>query len=142
LLEIVYRGPLPVQALASAIFGLCTGFVYLTPIFGGLIADRLLGRTRTITIGALLMATGHFLMACDVTFLIALASLLAGVGCFKGNLASQVGALYTTTDKRRADAFQIWYLFINGDVIAAPPGIAPKAGEDGNTASALSASAC
>ena len=61
LLETVYRGPLSVQALASAIFGLYTGFVYLTPIAGGLIADRLLGRTRTITIGALLMAAGHFL---------------------------------------------------------------------------------
>ena len=120
LLESIYRGPLSVQALASAIFGLYTGLVYLTPIGGGLIADRLLGRTRTITIGALLMAAGHFLMAFDVTFLVALTCLLIGVGCFKGNLASQVGALYATGDNRRADAFQIYYLFINGGVIAAP----------------------
>lgn len=120
LLENVYRGPLSVQALASAIFGLYTGLVYLTPIGGGLLADRLLGRTRTITIGALLMAAGHFLMAFDVTFLLALTCLLTGVGCFKGNLASQVGALYTTTDNRRADAFQIYYLFINGGVIISP----------------------
>jgi proton-dependent oligopeptide transporter, POT family len=120
LLEIVYRGPLSVQAMASAIFGLYTGLVYLTPIFGGLIADRLLGRTRTITIGALLMAAGHFLMAFDLTFLLALTCLLIGVGCFKGNLASQVGALYAANDNRRADAFQIYYLFINGGVIAAP----------------------
>jgi POT family proton-dependent oligopeptide transporter len=120
LLETIYRGPLSVQALASAIFGLYTGFVYLTPIAGGLIADRLLGRTRTITIGALLMAAGHFLMAFDVTFLLALLCLLSGVGCFKGNLASQVGALYATGDNRRADAFQIYYIFINAGVIAAP----------------------
>jgi POT family proton-dependent oligopeptide transporter len=120
LLESIYRGPLSVQALASAIFGLYTGLVYLTPIGGGLIADRVLGRTRTITIGALLMAAGHFLMAFDVSFLAALACLLTGVGCFKGNLASQVGALYATGDNRRADAFQIYYLFINGGVIAAP----------------------
>jgi proton-dependent oligopeptide transporter, POT family len=120
LLETIYRGPLSVQALASAIFGLYTGFVYLTPIAGGLIADRLLGRTRTITIGALLMAAGHFLMAFDVTFLLALVCLLSGVGCFKGNLASQVGALYATGDNRRADAFQIYYIFINAGVIAAP----------------------
>src|SRR5437870_4510393 len=120
LLENIYRGPLSVQALASAIFGLYTGLVYLTPIGGGLIADRLLGRTRTITIGALLMAAGHFLMAFDVTFLLALMCLLTGVGCFKGNLASQVGALYTPGDNRRADAFQIYYIFINGGVIAAP----------------------
>jgi POT family proton-dependent oligopeptide transporter len=115
-----FRGPLSVQALASTIFGLYTGLVYLTPIIGGLIADRFLGRTRTITIGALLMSAGHFLMAFDLTFLLALTCLLTGVGCFKGNLASQVGALYPTGDNRRADAFQIYYLFINGGVIAAP----------------------
>jgi proton-dependent oligopeptide transporter, POT family len=120
LLESIYRGPLSVQALASAIFGLYTGLVYLTPIGGGLIADRVLGRTRTITIGALLMAAGHFLMAFDVSFLLALLCLLTGVGCFKGNLASQVGALYATGDNRRADAFQIYYIFINAGVIASP----------------------
>src|SRR5881398_449998 len=120
LLEGIYRVPLSVQALASAIFGLYTGLVYLTPIGGGLIADRVLGRTRTITIGALLMAAGHFLMAFDVSFLLALLCLLTGVGCFKGNLASQVGALYPTGDNRRADAFQIYYIFINAGVIAAP----------------------
>src|SRR5213596_2186796 len=119
LLEIV-RGPLSVQALASTIFGLYTGLVYLTPIAGGFIADRILGRTRTMTIGALLMSAGRFLMAFDATFLLALTCLLTGVGCFKGNLASQVGALYPTGDNRRADAFQIYYLFINGGVIAAP----------------------
>jgi POT family proton-dependent oligopeptide transporter len=109
-----------VVALASAIFGLYTGLVYLTPIAGGIIADRWLGRTRTITIGALLMAAGHFLMAFDVSFLLALTCLVTGVGCFKGNLASQVGALYATGDLRRADAFQIYFLFINAGVIAAP----------------------
>ena len=119
-LEFVYRGPLAVQALASAIFGLYTGLVYLTPIGGGLLADRVLGRTRTITIGALLMAAGQFLIAFDVTFLVALTSLLLGVGCFKGNLASQVGGLYATGDNRRADAFQIYYIFINAGVIISP----------------------
>ncbi len=116
----IFRGSLSVQALASTIFGLYTGLVYLTPIGGGLIADRVLGRTRTITIGALLMSAGHFLMAFDVTFVLALICLLTGVGCFKGNLASQVGALYPAGDNRRADAFQIYYLFINGGVIISP----------------------
>lgn len=119
-LERSYGGPLSVVALASAIFGLYTGLVYLTPIMGGFIADRWLGRTRTVTIGALLMAAGHFLMAFDFSFLLALLCLLCGVGCFKGNLASQVGTLYKPEDLRRADAFQIYYLFINGAVIAAP----------------------
>src|ERR1041384_831104 len=111
---------LSVGALASAIFGLYTGLVYLTPIGGGFIADRVLGRTRTVTVGAILMAAGHFLMAFDMTFLAALLGLLLGVGCFKGNLASQVGALYSIGDNRRADAFQIYYLSVNAGVIAAP----------------------
>jgi POT family proton-dependent oligopeptide transporter len=119
-IEHAYGRPLSVVALASAIFGLYTGLVYLTPIAGGIIADRWLGRTWTITIGALLMAAGHFLMAFDVSFLLALTCLVTGVGCFKGNLASQVGALYATGDLRRADAFQIYFLFINAGVIAAP----------------------
>jgi POT family proton-dependent oligopeptide transporter len=119
-LEHMYGGALSVVALASAIFGLYTGLVYLTPIAGGFIADRWLGRTRTITIGALLMAAGHFLMAFDFSFLIALLCLLTGVGCFKGNIASQVGALYAPGDLRRADAFQIYLLFVNAAVIAAP----------------------
>lgn len=108
------------QALASAIFGLYTSMVYLTPILGGLLADRVLGRTRTVVIGASLMAAGHFLMAFDQSFLLALLCLVLGVGCFKGNLASQVGALYGPGDLRRADAFQIFYLAINAGVIAAP----------------------
>jgi len=119
-LERVYHGPLSNVALASAIFGLYTGLVYLTPIAGGFIADRWLGRTRTVVLGALLMAAGHFLMAFDFSFLLALLCLLTGVGCFKGNLASQIGALYAPEDLRRADAFQIYYLFINGAVISAP----------------------
>jgi proton-dependent oligopeptide transporter, POT family len=119
-LETIYRGHLDIQPLASAIFGLYTGLVYLTPIGGGLLADRLLGRTRTITIGALLMAAGQFLIAFEVTFLVALTCLLVGVGCFKGNLASQVGGLYATGDNRRADAFQIYYIFINFGVIISP----------------------
>ena len=119
-LERAYGGPLSTVALSSAIFGLYTGLVYLTPIMGGFIADRWLGRTRTVTIGALLMAAGHFLMAFDFSFLLALLCLLTGVGCFKGNLASQVGDLYAPEDLRRADAFQIYYLFINAAVIASP----------------------
>jgi proton-dependent oligopeptide transporter, POT family len=120
IVEAAYGSPLSTVALASAIFGLYTGLVYLTPIAGGIIADRWLGRTQTITIGALLMAAGHFLMAFDFSFLIALFCLLIGVGCFKGNIASQVGALYSPGDLRRADAFQIYFLFINAAVIAAP----------------------
>ena len=108
------------QPLASAIFGSYTALVYLTPIFGGIIADRWLGRTPTLIIGGVLMAIGHFLMAFEPMFLLALLSLLLGVGAFKGNIASQVGALYGQNDLRRAMAFQIFYIAINVSVIAAP----------------------
>ena len=118
-IEHVY-GHLSPAALASVIFGLYAGGVYLTPLAGGFIADRILGRTATITIGAILMAIGHFLMAFEVSFLGALACLLVGVGCFKGNIASQVGQLYAPDDLRRADAFQIFLLGINIAVIIAP----------------------
>ena len=91
-------GPLSTQALASAIFGIYTGLVYLTPVLGGLIADRWLGRTRTILLGGTLMTLGHFLMAFDVSFLWALACLAIGTGCFKGNIAVQVGSLYAPED--------------------------------------------
>jgi proton-dependent oligopeptide transporter, POT family len=119
-LEFIYRGHLDIQPLSSAIFGLYTAFVYVTPIIGGLIADRWVGRTRAVIIGALLMAVGQFLVASEITFLFALACLLAGVGFLKGNLASQVGGLYATGDNRRADAFQIYYIFINAGVIISP----------------------
>ena len=108
------------EALSSHIFGLYTSLVYLTPIAGGVIADRWLGKTRTVTFGALLMAAGHFLMAFDFSFLIALLLLVIGVGCLKGNLASQVGALYPPGDTRAADGFQVYYIGINAGVIISP----------------------
>jgi POT family proton-dependent oligopeptide transporter len=115
----VYHG-ISGQPLASAIFGTYTSLVYLTPIFGGIIADRWLGRNATLIVGGVLMAIGHFLMAIEPAFLFALLALLLGVGAFKGNIATQVGALYGPTDLRRAMAFQIFYIFINVSVIIAP----------------------
>ena len=115
-----FQGPRSPQQLGSMIFGLYAGLVYLTPIFGGLIADRWLGRTKTVTIGALMMAAGHFLMAFEVYFLWALACLIIGVGCFKGNIAAQVGDLYAPEDKRRSRAFQIFMLSVQIAVMAAP----------------------
>jgi len=113
-------GPLSPAAFASQIFGLYGGLVYLTPLFGGLLADRLVSRTRIVTAGALLMAAGHFLMAFEWAFLVAIVLLLVGVGCFKGNIASQVGSLYQPGDPRRASAFQIFQLSISTAVILSP----------------------
>lgn len=108
------------KALASNIFGDYAAWVYMTPLLGGLIADRFMGRTPAIITGAVLMALGHFLMAFDPTFLIALLCLIMGSGFFKGNLQGQVGSLYAQEDNRRADAFQIYYLAINAGVIISP----------------------
>ena len=120
LLEFINGRALSGVALASATYGFYAGFVYLTPIAGGVIADRWLGKTATVAIGAGLMALGHFLMAFDVSFVLALFCLLIGVGCFKGNIAAQVGDLYAEGDLRRADAFQIYYLSIQVAVIVSP----------------------
>jgi proton-dependent oligopeptide transporter, POT family len=112
-LEAVF-GPLSTQALASQTFGLYTGLVYFTPLLGGWIADRLLGAKRTIVIGAMLMSAGHFAMAFDQSFLIALALLIVGSGCLKGNIAAQVGHLYAPGDiSRRTRAFTIFSTGIN-----------------------------
>lgn len=108
------------MALASNTAQLYAGLVYVTPLAGGFLADRLIGRTNTVTIGALLMVAGTFLLALNSTFLLALVLLLIGVGCFKGNIASQVGDLYRIDDPRRADGFQIYFLGIQLAVIISP----------------------
>jgi POT family proton-dependent oligopeptide transporter len=117
--EAIY-GKLTPAEMASIIYGFYAGFVYVTPLAGGWLADRLIGRTRTVALGALLMALGHFLMAFEASFLFALLCLLIGVGCFKGNIAAQVGDLYSSNDPRRADGFQIYYLGIQIAVIISP----------------------
>jgi POT family proton-dependent oligopeptide transporter len=107
-------------ATAAAITGLYSAGVYVTPIIGGWLADQFLGRTLAVTIGAVLMVAGHFLMAFDVAFIAAIACLFVGVGFFKGNIASQVGELYAPGDLRRGTAFQTFLLGIQIAVIIAP----------------------
>ena len=87
-------GPLGVQPFASQIYGLYTGFVYLTPLFGGWLADHLLGQRRTVILGAGRMAGGHFMMAFEPLFLLALFTLILGNGAFMPNISTQVGGLY------------------------------------------------
>jgi POT family proton-dependent oligopeptide transporter len=113
-------GPLDVQPLSSQIWGLYTGLVYFTPIFGGLLADRLLGRRRTVIVGAVLMAIGHFMMAVEQLFLFALLALILGSGCFKPNISTQVGGLYAPGDHRRDRAYSIFYVGINIGAFLAP----------------------
>jgi POT family proton-dependent oligopeptide transporter len=113
-------GPLGAQPFASQIYGLYTGIVYLAPVFGGLIADRWLGRSPTIVIGAMVMAAGHFMMAFDRLFLIALLLIATGCGFFKPNISIQVGELYSRSDARRDRAYSIFYVGINIGAFLAP----------------------
>ena len=113
-------GPLDIQPLSSHIYGLYTGLVYLTPVLGGYLADRLLGQRRMVVIGASLMAVGHFMMAFEPLFLLALLVLILGNGAFKPNISTQVGTLYPPGDPRRDSAFSIFYVGINLGAFLAP----------------------
>jgi POT family proton-dependent oligopeptide transporter len=113
-------GPLTHQALSSQIYGLYTGFVYLTPVFGGLIADQFIGQRRSVYWGALLMGIGHFLMASERLFLLALLFLIVGNGFFKPNISTQVARLYSATDARRDRAYMIFYMGVNLGAFFAP----------------------
>ena len=96
-------GPLSTQALASQIFGLYSGFVYFTPLLGGMIADRWIGQRNAVVIGALSMSAGHIAMTFDRSFLLALLLLVIGSGFLKGNISAQVGALYPPRGRGAAD---------------------------------------
>jgi POT family proton-dependent oligopeptide transporter len=115
-----FTGPLSVQALAAQIFGLYVGLVYFTPVLGGAIGDRLIGRRAAVTIGAVLMTCGHFSLAFDRSFLLALLLLILGAGLLRGNLSAQVKSLYADGDRREADAFQLYYVGINIGAFLAP----------------------
>jgi POT family proton-dependent oligopeptide transporter len=118
-LESVF-GTLAIQPLSSQIYGLYTAFVYLTPLFGGMLADRVLGQRRTVILGAVLMAIGHFLMASEHFFFLALMCLILGNGAFKPNISTQVGSLYPEGDPRRDGAFTIFYMGINIGAFGSP----------------------
>jgi len=118
-LEAIF-GPLDAQPLSSQIYGFYIALVYLTPIFGGLLADRVLGQRRMVVIGATLMAIGHFMMAVEQLFLFALLALILGNGAFKPNISTQVGGLYPPGDHRRDRAYSIFYVGINVGAFLAP----------------------
>jgi proton-dependent oligopeptide transporter, POT family len=113
-------GALSPRALASQIFGLYVGLVYLMPVFGGMLGDRVIGRRRAVVLGALLMTAGHFCMAFERSFLAALLLLIVGAGALRGNLASQLGNLYSINDHRRDSAFQFYFGMLNTGAFIAP----------------------
>lgn len=119
-LEAVF-GKMSTIALASQVYGLYTGFVYFTPVFGGIIADRWIGRRNAVVLGAILMSAGHVAMAFDQSFLLALALLIVGCGFLKGNISAQVGSLYDENDGAgRTRGFAIFSMGINVGAVAGP----------------------
>jgi POT family proton-dependent oligopeptide transporter len=113
-------GPLEMQPFASQLYGLYGSLVYLAPVLGGLLADRVLGQRRMVIIGASLMAAGHFMMAFEPLLLFALLTLILGNGAFKPNISTQVGGLYAEGDPRRDRAYSIFYVGINIGAFFAP----------------------
>ena len=108
------------QATSSLIYGAYTSLAYFTPIVGGVIADRWLGKRRAVTIGAAVMAAGHFMMAFEPSFYFALATIALGNGLFLPTLPSQINDLYGPGDPRRAWAYNVYYVGVNIGGFLAP----------------------
>ncbi|MEZ6196262.1 MAG: oligopeptide:H+ symporter [Planctomycetota bacterium] len=106
----------------AGVYGGYTGLVYLFPVLGGWLADKVLGYRKAIILGGLLMAIGHGLMAIqdNQAFYMALAFLCVGNGFFKPNISSTVGKLYAEGDQRRDAGFTIFYMGINVGAMLAP----------------------
>lgn len=108
------------QDHASLIYGTYAAFVYFTPVFGGIIADRWLGKRNAVIIGGATMALGHFMMASEALFYPALATIALGNGLFLPSLASQIEGLYREGDPRSKSAYNVYYVGINLGAFLAP----------------------
>ena len=109
-------------ARATNLYGTYTSLAYLTPLFGGYLADRFLGTRRSLVIGGVLIALGHFTLAVQgmVTFYLGLALVIIGTGFFKPNVSTMVGQLYPEGDPRRDGGFTLFYMGINLGAFIAP----------------------
>ncbi len=108
------------QQHSSLIYGTYTSFAYFTPIVGGAIADRYLGKKRAVIIGATTMAAGHFMMTFEPLFYFALATIALGNGLFLPSLPSQINDLYGPDDPRRGWAYNVYYVGVNVGGFLAP----------------------
>jgi len=100
---------------ASSVYGTYTGSVWVTPILGGLVADRMLGAYRSVLLGGIVIALGHFTLALRALpfFYTGLALIVVGTGLLKPNATTLVGSLYDEQDARRDAGFSIFYMGIN-----------------------------
>ena len=108
------------QAKSSLIYGAYGAAAFFSPFFGGMIADRWLGRTPSVIIGCTMMMLGHFAMAFEALLFPALVLVALGNGLFLPPLAIQVGSLYADDDPRKAYAYSAYYMGINLGGLLAP----------------------
>ncbi len=117
-----YNGSDAGQADASRVYGAYLALVYATAVFGGYVADKIIGYQRSILIGAVVMAAGLFLIMVPSRplFMLGLATIIVGNGLFKPNISSMVGKLYAPGDARRDRGFTLFYMGINAGALIAP----------------------
>jgi POT family proton-dependent oligopeptide transporter len=117
-----YHGDPTGESPANLIYGSYLAVVYAAALFGGYIADRVLGYQRSILVGASFMAAGLFMIAVpdQTVFQIGLATIIVGNGMFKPNISAMVGKLYSAADTRRDSGFTIFYMGINSGALIAP----------------------
>lgn len=132
-LELIFNAgnPLGVQPLSSTIYGAYTALVYLTPFFGGIIADRWIGQRYSVIIGGVIMAAGEFILMAPQALYLGLLFLIIGNGFFKPNISTQVGNLYKAGDSRIDRAYSIFYVGINVGAFFSPL-VCGSLGEDPN----------
>jgi proton-dependent oligopeptide transporter, POT family len=110
------------QKSSSLVYGLYTSLVFFTPVIGGYIADRWMGRKRAVIAGGAIMAAGHFMMAFEPLFYFALITIIIGNGLFQPTLPSQINLLYSESDPRRSRAYNVYYVGVNLGGFLAPLG--------------------
>jgi POT family proton-dependent oligopeptide transporter len=117
-----YGGDASGQAAANLTYGSYLALVYAGALFGGYVADRVLGYQRSILVGAVFMSAGLFMIAIpdDSIFKLGLATIIVGNGMFKPNISTMVGKLYSIADTRRDSGFTIFYMGINVGGFLAP----------------------
>jgi POT family proton-dependent oligopeptide transporter len=107
---------------AATLYGNYTMLVYLTPLIGGYLADRIIGTRRSLVIGGIIISAGHFTLALqgEAAFYIGLGLIIVGTGFFKSNVSTQVGQIYADGDTRRDAGFTIFYMGINTGAFLGP----------------------
>ncbi len=117
-----FAGEASGQGYASRTYGAFLALVYATAIFGGYVADRVIGYQRSILLGAVVSAIGYFMIVVpdQSLFLLGLATIIVGNGLFKPNISTMVGQLYAPGDARRDSGFTIFYMGINAGAFFAP----------------------